>query len=107
MTKSLQPQLTGIRKPLRKSLGFGFNNKIILTILHRAAHIAPKRYFCTRKLILRWMINIYASNIKSTGSGEMINLGLYPIRITAPFKIKILGNKLFRMFVFSYNGGLP
>src|SRR4051812_11357679 len=53
------------------------------------------------------MVNVNACNIKHLRCGEMIYLRLYAIRMTPPVEIKILGNKLLRLFVFAHDLCLP
>jgi len=53
------------------------------------------------------MVNIHTCNVHCFSRCKMVHIGLYAIRKTPPFKIKILRYKLTGALVFIYNSSLP
>ena len=103
---SLEAQLALVRCPAGISLGFCFQQKIIVPF-QTSSHVSAEGDFCSGQLILTGVIDIGSGDGEALGSVQMIHVRLYAEGISSPFKVQIVGDKLIFPPVFVDNRRLP
>ena len=106
MAERLQPQLSVIRCPLRKSLCFRLKHKIIV-LFQRTSQVSAKSNLCAGQVVLRRMINVASGHGQCPCCMYMIYHRLYTVRISLPLKVKIVCDKLILAGIFLYDARLP
>ncbi|MNC39124.1 hypothetical protein D3C75_877640 [compost metagenome] len=76
MAECLQPQLSRVRCPVRKSLSLRLQHQIVAA-LQGSRHIPAEGYFRSGQLMLRRMVDIYTGDIKGFSGSKMVHRRLY------------------------------
>ncbi len=107
MAERLQAQLPREGSPLGETLRLRFQHEVVLARLKRAGDGAAEGDFPPGQVRLARVIDINTGDIQCLRCRKMVDPRLHAVRVTAPFKIEVVGDELVRLGVLAHDLRLP